>query len=229
MTYRDKKDFLTHLPKILTTHANTHTILFSTFTFKIPHRKNFDFETSKEYFSTLRKKLDLSLLSDRKKFENRPILLLFPEKSKANTPDHFHGFMLIHNSTLKKFYKNCVSTVKKEPIKKLDNVLHDTVYLKNFMLDASTLKAPKSFRSTMSYNGKVTLLNAYREIPAHRRSPHAKQALAHADSFLTIHEYKLHIISDIDEFHKTAFYSAKNFISSAPDYILETKYNSNKK
>ncbi|MFH0987247.1 MAG: hypothetical protein V1911_04380 [Candidatus Micrarchaeota archaeon] len=224
MTRLDKIQFLHALPEFLEEKSSTHAILFATFTFKIPRKKISNAsDVYREYFHLLRLKLDAALLSDRKQFENRPILLLFPEKSKAHTPDHFHGFIFIHNSTLKKFYKNCVETITKEPVKKLDDAVRDNISLKPFLLDANTLKCPKSFRNQMTYRNEITRLHIFRDVPDEDRTPRMKEEIARAGSLLTIDNHKLYI-SPIEDIQKISLYSAKNFVASPDDFILESKY-----
>jgi|GEM_PF-4123492 len=224
MGYKDKKQFIKHLPELIQNHSKTHAIYFITITFKTPKTKaSYTSAACERYIKLLRLKLDKALLSNSKKFENRPILILFPEISKANTPEHLHGFILIHNSTLAKFNKFCIKETTKEPIAKLDNDLRDNIVLKDYLLDANTLIVPKSLETQNRYDKEHTLLQSFRDIPVRNRTPEIKDIIYKADDCLNVDNHKMYLISNITEFFGTSFYSTKNFISNERDYILETK------
>ena len=208
MTINDKKDFIKHLPDLAKEKSKTHTIFFATFTFKIRRNKLSTFDNAEKFFSIFRKKLDILLLSDRRQHENRPIVVLFAEKSKARQPDHFHSLIFIP---------------------KLDNEVRQTITLKRFLLYPFITKAPKTFRNVMSSYSKLDALRFSREIPLKKRSAKMKENIARADSFLTIDTHEIYLVSDPEDLRKTSFYSAKRFISNAADYILETKFKSTSK
>ena len=229
MTINDKKDFIKHLPDLAKEKSKTHTIFFATFTFKIRRNKLSTFDNAEKFFSIFRKKLDILLLSDRRQHENRPIVVLFAEKSKARQPDHFHSLIFIHNSTRRKFYKNCVEVTSEKSVPKLDNEVRQTITLKRFLLYPFITKAPKTFRNVMSSYSKLDALRFSREIPLKKRSAKMKENIARADSFLTIDTHEIYLVSDPEDLRKTSFYSAKRFISTAADYILETKFKSTSK
>lgn len=217
MNFQDKNEFLSKsdkflflqsLPNLLKEKSETYSIFYSTFTFKIPSRQISDKsdEVYNDFFRSFRIKLDKSLLSSTRQFNNRPILLLFPEKSKARTPNHFHGFSFIHKSTMQKFHKNCVAKISKEKISKLNDAERDNYILHSYMFDSLIKTAPKSFKNRV---------NCICE--------HAQNSLSLSEVPLVLDNHKMYLVHELKDFERAAHYSAKNFVTSASDYILECK------
>lgn len=212
MNKRDKMDTRWSVHQFLEDYSKTHTIFYCTFTFEMT-KKSVAYSEYKDFFHKKRLKLDKALLSNSKQFNNRPILYLFPETSKANTPDHFHGFLLIHDSTLEKFNKLCVQLTVSEAVNALDGEIRDNYILKDFLLDANNNIVPKSLETQIRYANEKSL---------------DSDGKSTKKSNLIIDNHKLYKISTDEDFKRTSFYSTKNFVFSKEDYILEAKNNPKK-
>lgn len=123
-SYQSKLKHVQSIPKIITDrmeHYNVYytTILFGFKTTKTPQREY------EEYFKYFYGKLNQLVDSNRNDKTRKSIMIFVPEKSynipytgafryqqkashRLNSPNHYHGFILIHKSNRDRFKRRCV-------------------------------------------------------------------------------------------------------------------------
>ncbi len=116
-TTKYKIDFTKTLPELIASKLVDYDVFFTTITFKDvlfnPQKQLYE-----TFFERFRMRLDNQLLQSTYPDEIKPVLLLIPEKTHKATKmfscTHYHGFLLVHKRTRKRFEEKCVTKVALE-------------------------------------------------------------------------------------------------------------------